>query len=485
MALRSRVAWEIFFVYRVLIEISERFPGGATKAIGSHLKDIKKAFDIGAKRLTLAEFLSSVKITTGFKIDSMGVTPVPDAYISAEKLSREIEDPPSDSRRLGLTLNLEAILQDVEHFLRSESCRVFILVDEIDQFVTHSKYETQKVLLQGLLEMDRALSKFDFIRLKIFIRDDLFEKLDFSRLGMDKVRDRAVELRWRDEDIRRFVAQRIFLNLKKICKGPIIRMEEKGLLLWVDTRSGDVHRVERGGIWATLSRVRKAIQLRFFEGDARDGDTVTLSDSSSRSVITLIFPREVRVPAHSSLAEGSSIVSIFDFLSKNFALSGRRTTPRVVLRFLKDCVEKAVRHHEDQGVVSVPRDARNEYPVITRRSIYEAYVELRSQVWGSVAALEGEWMRWIGRIRNLDRQRRFRFNDLRNIVRSNDRDAFSRFIAFLCHVGVLEVHNPGVPHEERVYTFPVLFLGNEGGAPGWPLPGSEDRVEANSRSSVS
>ena len=200
---RYQFLWEVYVLYRICLALSERTD---MKCIRDKIENLCALFAYKQKHPTLLQFLASTKGTVGFKLNmSNPAFPTPDFYISAEpteKADSPIKAPP--------TINLENYKSELNNALTKEGLTVYILVDNLDDFVAKDKYTTQKTILQAVVNCCRNYSRFPALRVKVSIRSDLFHRMDFSQLGgYDKVVPDMVDFVWTDADIRDFHCQEI------------------------------------------------------------------------------------------------------------------------------------------------------------------------------------------------------------------------------------------------------------------------------------
>ncbi len=207
MWLTYRFLWEFFILYKIAISLDEKFNSPAPiKDIANKLREL---FEGKAKKSTLADFIRAQKKTVGMKIDSSAAPiPVPDFYFSAEPIQNESSDIFDDA----ITLNIGEYKKKINSFLKSQNVILNILIDKLDDFVLQKEYDIQRSIIQGLLYCERDYLGLKNIRLKIFIRTDIFRNLDFKQLMWEKITSRTIELKWTNEDIRDFFSKRIAFN---------------------------------------------------------------------------------------------------------------------------------------------------------------------------------------------------------------------------------------------------------------------------------
>ena len=110
-------------------------------------------------------------------------------------------------------------------------------MDKLDEFVVKEAYSFQKMLIQGLLECERSYIRYENIKLKLFLRTDLFEKLNFESLGYEKVQYKKIDLIWNSQDIRKLISQRILLNYSELLGLKHLEFEIDKEKLYLDAKS--------------------------------------------------------------------------------------------------------------------------------------------------------------------------------------------------------------------------------------------------------
>jgi len=208
---KYRIVWEVFILHRILTTLLAQ--KCLSRDLEGVLATINSSFDVKETRPTLVQLLLNNKKTIGVKVDSnMPSMPI-NYYASLEPATPTSN---SDGERSSLILNLDQHKKALNKHLGEKRLTVHVLVDKLDQFVTQEEYDIQMMLLQGLLHSERSYHALKNLRIKFFIRRDLFDRLNFEALGYDKILNSKVELHWTNEDIREFIARRISFNFNKV-----------------------------------------------------------------------------------------------------------------------------------------------------------------------------------------------------------------------------------------------------------------------------
>lgn len=201
-----RAVWEIIILYRAMLKANEEIRE-ADSTLKSHIKDIEALLGLSTKKVSLFDIFLSHKKKVGIKFDSFNPHII-DAYIGLEPTSD------TNANNEVAVLKIGEFRKYLNKLLNEKSLIIYILFDRLDDFVIHEEYDVQKLLLQELLSTQRTYrEKCTNIKIKTFLRTDLFERLDLNQFGADKIFARCINLSWKSSDIKRFIAQRISHNL--------------------------------------------------------------------------------------------------------------------------------------------------------------------------------------------------------------------------------------------------------------------------------
>lgn len=450
-ATKCRYFWEIYLLFRILTTLENKFLD-LPELLQRNLKNIKLVLQYDEQKITILEFLKNTKLTGGLKIaqtmEGASVTP----HVSLEPGTKE-----AATEQRTTKFNTEACKKEIDIFLKSKNRRFFILMDSLDEFVVKEAYAAQKMFIQGLLECERSYIKYDNIKLKLFLRSDLFDRLDYETLGSEKVAARKIDLIWSSQDIRRLIAQRITYNYLSLLQLPHLQLKVDERKLCIDESSTqDSEEPIEGNRLNFL--MRKVID-QFRVSDSRGGRHISFTDEINREIITSIFPRNTR---HLNSAGNHENCDIMYFCNSHLSLSNNILTPRIVIMFIEKCLECTRNYYRDNPDLHIVElDANNEYPLIKKRCMSHAYDEFREELWTSFQ--KNMPFVWQPFFKDFRRKRgskyEFSYKELEKMMgfSVNDRDQMRQFIAFLCHIGVLENVDPGAALPQRNYKLPIVL----------------------------
>lgn len=394
---------------------------------------------------------------------------MPNFYTSIE--SKKPEDLAIDTAQL---LDLPSIKKELDILLTENKIVVYLLVDKLDEFVSGEDYDTQRQMLQALIHCWRDYQVYPKIKIKLFLRRDLYERLDFSSIGRDKVDPKKVELKWSEEDIRTFIATRIFHNIYLHLNGKTIRFECKEENLKISKAflkemrvlesipEHEMPHLQRLKRWVLRFRA-KVSGRRLDEYDAR---TTSIHDAVCQALIAMFFPRFVN---HSGKSNKQESIALIEYLASHFQFATGLTTPRVILSYLQKCLENAKSYYRKNPVQSFNLNNKGEYPIFLRDHLSDAYADIRLLCLKTVVDLHPEWSRaaiaLLQTIQNSKTPDQISFKEARkHLVKalsstssSAKEDSLIQFFAFYEHVGLFKCTNRAQKPEERTYQLPIFF----------------------------
>ncbi|HJV25658.1 MAG TPA: hypothetical protein VJ673_08220 [Aromatoleum sp.] len=462
---QHRIVWELYIFSRCLDGLKESFSGNQA------FEQIRDSFyDISGwksqRKVGLLDLLVNTKKSFGVKLEGghLGHV-VPNFYTSVEPKSA------ADDLLLQTSyIDLPRLKGELNSLLSKSKCVSYVLIDKLDEFVSDVEYQTQLETLQALLHCWRDYQSYPKIKIKLFLRRDLYERLDFSSIGKDKIDPRKVDLKWTAEDIRQLMASRIFHNLAPVLRGKALRFECNEEVLKIDRaflreiRAIDSMPESEKSVGARLRRAILMIRakIRQRKRDEYDARTTNLHDLVNRAVITVIFPRSV---SHQNRSNKTEQIEIAHFIETHFQLSNEGTTPRSVLLFMQKGLEIARNYYSSNPEKEIAQNEKGEYPVFLRDHLCEAYNEIRRLSLQTIIGLHHQWSRpatlLMQAIQGSKTPDQIQFRDAKKVIGKalgdKTNDALASFFAFYEHAGLFRCINRTQNLEARVYSVPIFF----------------------------
>jgi hypothetical protein len=450
---KCRYFWEMYLLFRMLVKLKEEFTD-LPADLENNLTKIETILGYKEKQITIKGLLAQTKYTSGLKFSQ---TPLGTAV--TPEISVEPSDSISKTQKAECTFNIETCKKEINSFLTKKRGRFFVLMDKLDEFVASEAYLFQKILIQGLLECERSYIKHENIKLKLFLRTDLFEKLNFESLGYEKIQYRKIDLIWNIQDIRRLIAQRILLNYFEHLNLDQLEFDIDKEKLYLDAKSirlieGDDNALE----WTFFKKTKiifKKLIRRIFH-DARTGRHISFNDAINREIITSMFPRTLK---HRHNSGKHKSIDIMDFFESHLCLSNNILTPRIFIMFVQKCLDCASSYYRENPDLIVKLDEHNEYPLIKRDCCSSAYEVFKKELWDSFYNnMPYIWKPFLNNLRVGNGGRnQFGFKDLEKILKLDDQEQLRQLVAFLCHINLLECKNPLDMLSERTYMLPIVL----------------------------
>lgn len=452
-SLMCRVVWEILVIYRSLQSMNE-YVGETDSTIREIIKDIDVLLGVSTRRLSFLEIVLSHKKRIGVKLDT-NLPNIVDMYAGLEP------NPGAAPVEENAILRLSDYKRYLNGFLQDKKLTLYVLFDRLDDFVVQDDYSTQKQLLQGLLATQVTFrEKYQNIKIKAFLRTDLFQRIDLNEFGPDKILARSIELKWTPREIHYFLAKRIAHNL-------IRALDLQKLEVALDRDTLHVSRDELATLeeakltLASFNLFKLAHWRRLWwyanviaKGKTGEGRVRHSSDALYESIITSIFPREM---FYTNISGNSTNLKFLDFLDTHFQMSHGHCTPRMLLSFLNHALQLVRQYYDhNSDIRSVSLDSRFEYPLFIKNSLREAYELCRQDAWNVQYHWAKDMRHLVAELQKLAGKRSFSYGDFQMASGIADDEA-RLFLAFTTQTGLVVCSNPNEKHQNRVYRFPPLF----------------------------
>jgi hypothetical protein len=453
--------WEIYVLSRVIERLAEEF--GYDEEIQTLQDDFSEILGIPKqKKFRIVDLFTSYKVTTGVKVDQAGAV---NPTLSVE--------PAKDAHASSVEVTDHQITQfrgRVRKAIRAKRAVVYVLVDKIDDFLVDLAYQEQKKSVQALLECTQLL-RFPELKLKIFLRIDLFKRLDFEKGGYDKISPQVVRLEWTADDIYAFVARRLLYNYERqqvkipawgvstemLDLDPSFTERARDLVANRPTNLASLMKVI-GGAFMLISKVKWS-QFRRKSHSERKTNSI---DAIFAKVVNFVFPNRV---LHLTTSCKQEEILFRTFLAAHFKLGGECPNPRLVLLFLNYTLEEAVAYYErnpDPACRFLRANEIGEYELILKEHILRGFRKLQVTARETVTQLSLQWRPQVARLlagvgapKDCEGLTIERLAELTSW--NEDADALQRFVAFYTHVGLLVPENEEAQVEDRVFSLPLVM----------------------------
>jgi len=354
-------------------------------------------------------------------------------------------------------INLDELIERSTKAIKDRGFRkATIIIDKLDKFVAKEEYQIQRIYLESLLQLEDDLYGYDSIGFKIFMRSDLYDRLDFSALGPDKAEDNTLRLQWGHDEIRRFIARRFFLSYEKaeIWTGKdlwnssdisefSLKWYEKALLK--DSSSSFLYKVSH--FWKAKFG-RKITQS-------------TLVERIDLIIIHKLFPKHI---IHECGNGNKSEITTKEFFETHFLDGNNSCTPRYILVFLKELLEKTKYFYSDSPNLVLSPVQNNKdwvYNLFTPELVYGSYVDAKEKYIRHVSKVDEKWALKINELLS-KKKGKTTFNlkwikDNLTFEKSKKDQEAKAFLIYLKVIGFLKEIKYDVDVKKREFEIPILY----------------------------
>lgn len=445
-----KLIYKLIWKFQILTRICEElyklpnFPEGPhEKEIHEYLGQIKsKEFDesvIGR----LKGLLKNAALVIKTKISKSPISLEAEIKSDAKTKSNKSE------------LNLDRIYRCVESAINGRAIgKPLVIIDRIDTFVAGEDYDTQREFIEALLEVDDDVdASHPSIGRKIFLRADLFARLNYEALGYDKVNDNTLKIDWTDFELLYFMANRILTAFKKQKL-----LSEADVLL-----STDLSAYHFSGLSCLRSTrlIPLTIKKRLFNFNIINQERdASLLERINKALITKVFPRTI---IHKDATSNECDICVFEFLLTHFKDGHNKVTPRNLLTFLKEVAISVAAYYEenpDQEVHVRNINGDWEWELFKKRCVYDAYCKAKQTYIKNISKVSNEWTKYFSSfIGKRSNKKTIDFNWVKSILALDDEKVVA-FIAYLNHIGFLCITEPHPDPKKRKYRIPIIYMPN-------------------------
>ena len=446
--IKYRSLWEIYTLYRILNKL---FTSYDSNEIGKELKGYWESYKIvyGEKEhYSLLSFFNAQKRKYSIEIDTLkGVVKPQIETESKETVKKDIS---AEEDRI--ELNITEIKNMVNTFLAEKNNAIVIMYDKLDDFVTRQDYDIQKGIISALVACERSYSVLSNIRMKIFLRYDLFHKVDYTSIGYDKIISRVTELQWNAYDIREFIAKRIVYNMFKIFGLRELRYKIDNKEIYINDKK--IEYIEKND----LNWVEKILQKIFRNSSNRPmlRKKHLFNDDLNKSIIMTIMKENI---VHYDKNGVLKDISLFDFLETHFLLNDEYSTPRVMIIFFETLFSVMREFYKQNPIKEVKMDVKGCFPLITEDMFCEAYEIFQGKMNKIIEKTDRRQEELFKKfIEKKGYKFQFEFKDIFFMLGRKNSNEIKKFIVFMEHIGYLKcLSRELTSYEKRQYGLPIMF----------------------------
>lgn len=448
---KYQIVWELFLFYKIINELNN-----LTEALPASLIEAKKLIDTVLSKNGIDSFLKNKK-TFSVKLYNADSFIMPEATFSTEPV--EFDSNIEEQSVKKLEIDLDRYKKEANDFLKNNNYNLIILIDRLDEFVSKSSRPIQKELLEALIAVEREYGTYRNIEIKLFLRDDLFAQLSFDNIGgYDKVMSKKVDLKWSAENIREFIAKRIYSNYINVFNLDRISVSVNSESLKIDT-SLDNQTGKKPGFWGRIYRkLTKKFNPHLYE--QKFPRKVSLDDDINKQLISTILPNHVCYIATNGDIE---TISVFDFFATNFNLGTGNSIPRLILIFLERLISVTNEYYlKNRDLLPIEQTVNKNFEFIKEGFFEKAYSLFKEDIYLNFSKLNPEFEDSILLFKEkIGNRYSFRAKDLKNIVNINNEEDLYNFCSYMEHIGFFKRTNNLTTIEGMKFELPLMFRRDE------------------------
>lgn len=406
--------WEIFFIYNVLNQLNKK--NLLSDSLHKIYKDWLVAYG-AIDKFSLIDVIKSLRATVTFQLNDLNQTILPS--FSFEQ-SSELKAISLENKQNNIVFNLNQIKNEISNSLKQTGQFFCIAIDRLDDYVSGYDYKIQCEMLTALAKVERNYSQFSSFHFLIFMRPDLFYKIDWTTIGQDKISDETMELTWNDETIKELIAKRIYYNYKKIFMNRRFSFKEKFLIL-----------------------LKKDIFPQFED-----------NEEFHNKILLSIFKKEI---IHYNSYGVKETINLFDFYKTHFSLANEYATPRIIISFLHLLMEKYRDKNNDESTTL--ELINNSFSVFDDNLLLETYNCFQEQLKMNFLSIDTKQKDLFEKF-ILKQQTKYKFTypQIEEMLGKRNNKEIREFLGYLEYIGYLKNKKTSTtPVERREYELPIIF----------------------------
>lgn len=406
--------WEIFFIYKVLYQLNKE--NLLSESLHKIYKDWLVAYG-DVDKFSLIDVIKSLKAIVTFQLNDLNQTILPS--ISIEQ-SSELKAIDLENKQNNIVFNLNQIKNEISNLLKQTGRFFCIAIDRLDDYVSGYDYKIQCEMLTALAKVERNYSQFSSFHFLIFMRPDLFHKIDWTTIGQDKVSDETMELTWNDETIKELIAKRIYINYKKVYMNRKYSLKEK------------------------LFNLFKKNIFPLFEDNENFHNEMLLS----------IFKEKI---VHYNSSGVKETINIFDFYRTHFSLANEYATPRIIISFLHLLMEKYRDRTNDES--KILELVNNSFSVFDDELILDTYNSFQRQLRKNFLSIDEKQKNLFEKlVLKQNTKYKFSYSQIEEMLGKRNKNEIKEFLGYLEYIGYMKNKKTSTtPVERRVYELPIIF----------------------------
>lgn len=454
---KYQIIWELFFTFNILKKLND------LQLLSSQLNSAYKSFTVAFSKehsYNIIDFIRSLKLKIGVSASTLNP-----GEINAYTEISPVDHVDKEKRTLDLLkFNLSEYKKEIIEILKSNNICLGILIDKLDDFVTKENYNYQKLFLQSLLFVEDSFFDSEFLKVYIFLRKDLYDRLDKTSLGPDKIESRKLEIIWSKKEILDFLSRRI-LFLYNYLFGMTkfdFKIDDRNLYLDEKNLSNqfDIGITNKNLFFYLKKIIPDFIKNKLISSYQKiPKRSRYLNEQLSEDIIYSIFPKKVY---HQTMEGSKEFLNFEDFLITHTALANGKTNPRMVLLFCNVLFEEVSNYYLNNPDLNIHfEDGR--YKLIPEELFLEAYKKFQNNIFEIFRQYDFKKNDFFIKLaKAISKKKTVKESELLKKLKVNtqsksETEEFNRDLAFFCSSGVLGTESYIRDHSDRIYRVPIVF----------------------------
>lgn len=403
----------------------------------------------------IIEFFKSLTLTAGIK-SSIENPSLIEPYITVEPSEKPNSNEMNSMNEL--LFDLSKIKKHINEVLYNNKIIIRVLIDKLDDFAVKEDYEIQRLLLQSLLTVEDSYFNTTNLKMYIFLRKDLYERLDFVALGSDKVRARTVELTWTKKDIWNFIARRLFYNYKNILELDGLKFSSENFSFKMEEKNIPSIFQNENSLFKILKKVLpKCISKNMKNFKSLRKTKVDFTEEINKEIIFSLMPEKVPHINENGVHE---YIDFLDFIVSHFALGSGFVNPRHILIYFNMLFANLNDYYLNNPQLKIVKDENGKYNLIPEEIIQETYNDFKDSLIEIFGSLDKSWNDWFVKFQaRRGVKYSFSYKDLLEMLQIHEKNEenFKCFLAFFVHSVFFEVPNNYKDYRKKRFILPIAL----------------------------
>lgn len=452
---KYQLVWELYFLYKILSELSDF--GLITTHLNKVKTSIEKVFRVDSS-VNIWDFIRNIQVTIGVKSTTQNPSII-DSYATFE--SKPVVGNSEDKTLKEIEFDLIEYRDEIVQLLDENNLVLRVFVDKLDDFVVKENEQYQKYFLQSLLYVENSFFNNTCLRIHIFLRTDLYDKLDLTSIGADKVENRKLLVQWENKELWDFLSRRVLYiysqvfgitNFEIDLNNQISNLNERKYPELYENRKNDKVNVILSFFNNLISKKNKNVVIHTQR-------THDLREEMNKDIILSLFPEKVM---HLDITNKTSSIDFLEFIVTHTSLGTGHSNPRMIMMLCNTIFEDVAVYYNDNLDKKILND-NGKFKLIPQDLFLQSYKNFRikiQEIFQKNNYKTNDW--FIKLIDIITHRNEISYSELLKGMKIDPKNTqqineFNHFLAYFSSSGVLTPKKYLKQSNKRVYEIPILF----------------------------